>query len=78
MQLSVKNLPLAKGHLKHIIDFQKFQTCSSSCFVEVGSVSQVHPGMTCSESAKEEGSTTFATKMWCNLVYQFSIKQNSH
>lgn len=55
MQLSVKNLPLAKGHLKHIIDFPKFQTCSSSCFIEVGSVSQVHPGMTCSESAKEEG-----------------------
>lgn len=78
MQLSVKNLPLAKGHLKHIIDFQKFQTCSSSCFVEVGSVSQVHLGMICSEGAKEEGSTTFAAKMWCNLVYQLSIRQNSH
>lgn len=55
MQLSVKSLALAKEHLKHVIDLQKFHTHSSDCFVEVGSVSQAHPGMTRSLSAEEEG-----------------------
>lgn len=78
MQLSVKSLALAKEHLKHVTDFQKFHMHSSGCFVEFGSVSQAHPGMTRSLSAEEKGSTTFATKKWCNLVYQLSIRQKSH